>query len=397
MKYLVTLRRGTGKLSRYITESTSLDLATRSTPPRLELVDIKALQGPLALLDEDVPKFFEIAQILKHIALMTSNGLTVAESVELISATSTPRQMNFAGKVCYGLSAGLGLAGSIDYANKAFGDAYGKQIGVAESSSALSDNLNAIADQITTQNKIVKKLHTALIYPGFVLIVTMIVLVVMLIYVVPQFTAFLSGFGEKLPMITQIIVNLSNMTIKLWPLMLFLVLGIVVLYRRVISRVFRIEIDRFKLSIPIIGKLYLFTDLSVFCRNLGSMLNSGMPEVFAVETACYTIQNTYLARKFEVVPQMLSSDADDLAKIFSITGCVTDIVTLQLIEVGNSSGELPKMLLNAANVKDDDCEELVKRLVAAIDPILMVIIATIVGTIMLAMYIPMISSISQIK
>ena len=232
-----------------------------------------------------------------------------------------------------------------------------------------------------------KRVVTALIYPIVLVCLSVGMVFVMITKVIPKFAEFYQGFNATLPAFTQFMIGLSLLVNRYFP---FIAGGIILgvfLLRRWVSSAGRITWDRFKLNIPLVGGILHRFAIMQFTQSLGTLLSGGTPMVPAIEIASQSVTNALVSTKIFGIVQNVR-EGESLWQSLDTTGVVSDLA-VEMIKVGESTGALTEMLGNVSEFYDEEIEARLARLVAAIEPIILVFMGLVIATLLYAFYLPL--------
>jgi type IV pilus assembly protein PilC len=246
--------------------------------------------------------------------------------------------------------------------------------------------------------KIKNKVVAAMVYPSIVMIMAMGIMAFLLIYIVPKFEGiFHDMLGDKpLPGITRFVISVSKFVQGHWLVLLGGIIALVAAYnfanRTAGGRSF---VDRFKLRVPLFGDVIRKTAISRFSRTLGTLVTSGVPILQALNITRATAGNTVISRAISQVHDSVK-EGESIVQPLEASGAFPPMV-ISMIDVGEETGQLPEMLLKVAEVYDDEVDNSVAALTAMLEPIMIVFLAVVVGTIVIALFMPLISIISGLQ
>jgi type IV pilus assembly protein PilC len=246
--------------------------------------------------------------------------------------------------------------------------------------------------------KIKNKVVAAMVYPAIVITMAVAIMGFLLVFIVPKFEAiFHDMLGNKpLPVITQLVIGASNFVKDHGLLLLGAVVATVAAYRFINrTRAGRYVIDRFKLNMPLFGDLNRKTAISRFSRTLGTLVTSGVPILQALNITRETAGNAAIADAISKVHDSVK-EGESIVQPLEASRAFPPMV-ISMIDVGEETGKLPEMLLKIADVYDDEVDNAVAALTSMLEPIMIVLLAVIVGTIVLALFTPLISIISGLQ
>ncbi len=243
--------------------------------------------------------------------------------------------------------------------------------------------------------QIKEKLKSAMIYPVILISFTLILVVVLLIFVIPNFADYFEKMDASLPIYTQIMLSVSEFLVNNFAFTIMIVLFLILSYLYFSSSEYgRMQIDRFKLKIPLISDFIIKSNVSQTLRTLGVMLSGGIPIIDSLSVAVMSISNRYIARLTENVIKEIK-EGNPLSFALEKTGVFPDI-SLELITVGENSGKLKEMLFTLSDFYDGEIDRSVASILSIIEPLLIVIMGFIVAGILLTIYIPLYSLSSQV-
>ena len=292
---------------------------------------------------------------------------------------------------------GMPLASAMAQSPETFPRVYVAMVEAGETGGFLDVVLNQIADFQAREKEMRAKVMTALLYPAILLVLALSVLVFLLVFFIPRFQTIFTGFGAKLPVLTQMIVSTSEL-LRGYGLFLVLGLGITGLLIRtwLVSEAGRRSWEGLIIRAPVIGPLIAQFAMSRFCRMLGTLLGAGVPLINALNVARRSIGNQILvdavSNSIESVKEgkPLGPSLGDCRTLFS--GSV-----LEMISVAEESGRLDQELVRIANVTEGDLDRQLKAAVAMAEPLMLFLIAGFIGTIFIGMVIPIFTLQDYIK
>lgn len=265
-----------------------------------------------------------------------------------------------------------------------------------EAGGVLDVVLTRLAEFMEKAERIKNRVRSAMIYPIVVLAAAIGILTFLLIKVIPKFQEIFDDLlgGESLPALTRFVINVSAIVAHQG---LYVVGGIAVV---VIAgklwgqtRSGRWILDTVKLKIPLFGQLFTKTAVARFARTLGTLMSSGVPVLQALNIVKETAGNEVVSRAIQQVHDSVK-EGDTMAMPLEAAGVFPDMV-VSMVDVGEETGALPEMLLKVADTYDDEVDTTVEGLTSVIEPIMIVVLALIIGTIVIAMFVPLISIIGK--
>ena len=286
------------------------------------------------------------------------------------------------------LEAGVELSTAMRYHPKIFHNLFVSMVSVGENSGRLDLVFKQLSEYMERDLSTVKSIKTALRYPSFVLIAISIAMVIINIKVIPAFAGMFSKFGAELPLPTRILMSVSDFFVNYW---LYMLLAIVVTTVWVIHYVRTPEGSRVwgqkKLKIIVVGDIIERASLARYARSFGLMLSAGLPLSNALELSAKAIDNPYLGDKIRGIRSGVER-GEGLFQTHLLSGMFTPLV-LQMISVGEESGQVDALLAEVAIFYESEVEYDVKQLSDRIEPIMIVIMAAFVTILALGIFLPM--------
>jgi type IV pilus assembly protein PilC len=331
----------------------------------------------------------DIAIFARQLATMLTAGIPMVQSFEIIGVGhDKPAMQKLVLSIKSDIETGNSLHQALARHPLHFDDLFVNLVEAGEHAGALETVLDKIATYKEKTEALKKKIKKALFYPAAVLAVAVIVTVILLLFVIPQFESLFQGFGADLPAFTQFVVDLSRwMQAKGW-LLLIIVVGIVVtfayFYKR--SRPMRQFIDKMSLQIPVIGPILKKAAIARFARTLATMFGAGVPLVEAMKsvagaTGNIVYQDAVMRMRDEIATGMR------MQRAMENTGLFPNMV-VQMIAVGEESGSLDEMAAKVADFYEADVDAAVDGLSSLLEPLIMVVLGVLVGGLVIAMYLP---------
>ncbi|MDQ2824894.1 MAG: type II secretion system F family protein [Verrucomicrobiota bacterium] len=279
-----------------------------------------------------------------------------------------------------------------------FNDLYVNMVKAGELGGVLEVVLTRLAEFQEKAAKIKNKVVAAMVYPIIVMCMAVAILSFLLVFIVPKFEAiFHDMLGDKpLPTITLFVIGVSRFVQNHWLVLIGLIIVAIAGYNffnRTAAG--RSTIDRFKLRIPLFGDVIRKTAISRFSRTLGTLVTSGVPILQALNITRATAGNMVISRAIAQVHDSVK-EGESIVQPLEASGAFPPMV-ISMIDVGEETGQLPQMLLKIADVYDDEVDNSVATLTAMLEPIMIVFLALVVGTIVIALFMPLISIISGLQ
>ena len=343
---------------------------------------------PKSLFSKKIkPKDISIAS--RQLATMLGAGLPIAQSYKAIAeGTDQPKVREIFGAVRLDVESGTALSEALQKFPRQFDALYTSLVAVGEQSGNLDDLMDKVALYMENIEEIKAKVKGAMWYPAAVLAVGFIVTVLLLVFVIPQFEDLFSSFGASLPALTAIVIELSRNFRDLWLQIFGIIVGVIIIisvsYRR--SEAMRHRVDRIALRLPIFGIILRKAAISRFARTLATMFGAGVPLVDGLESVAGATGNRIYSDACMSIREVVSG-GQSLSSAMSQTGLFPPMV-LQMTSTGEETGELENMLNKAADFYEREVREAVDNMSKLIEPIMISILGGLVGTLVVAMYLP---------
>jgi type IV pilus assembly protein PilC len=331
----------------------------------------------------------DIAIFFRQLATMLTAGIPMVQAFEIVgTGHEKPSVQKLILDIKAQIEGGSTLHESLAKHPLYFDDLAVNLVGAGEQAGALENLLDKIATYKEKTEAIKKKIKKALFYPAAVLAVAVIVTVILLVFVIPQFESLFKGFGADLPAFTQAVVNLSRFVqAKGWMLLIVAGgVGYTFFYFKKRSRKMRETIDRMMLKMPIVGPILVKAAIARFARTLATTFAAGVPLVEALQSVAGATGNIVyemgvLRMKDEV------ATGQRLQRAMENTGLFPNMVN-QMIAVGEESGSLDAMAGKVADFYEQEVDAAVDGMSSLLEPLIMAILGVLVGGLVIAMYLP---------
>jgi MSHA biogenesis protein MshG len=264
---------------------------------------------------------------------------------------------------------------------------YLSMVRVGEMTGRLEEVFLRLFDHLEFDRDMRERVKTALRYPSFVVFAMVAAMVVVNIFVIPAFVGVFSKFGAELPLMTRILIATSNFTVRYWPVMAVALVAAVWGFRVWVGTAKGLyQWDKFKLKIPVAGKIILKATLARFARSFSLSSRSGVPIVQALSVVAQTVDNAYLTARVEQMRDGVER-GESILRTATATNVFTPIV-LQMIAVGEESGSLDELMDEIAQMYEREVDYELKTLSAQIEPILIVFLGIMVLVLALGIFLP---------
>ena len=371
------------------------DLAVQLTKQNLYLVSASVYKGgtPSAFftLGTGKVKHAELAIFSRQFAIMLSSGLTLLDTIDNLK--HQPFSSYFKSiiqVISEDVTAGALLSEAFDKHKKIFPDFFCSMVHVGEESGKLDNVFLSLADYYESDASMKRKVKSALAYPSMLAVLTVGIVALMLIFVVPTFRSSLSSLNVEITGLTKVVYDISDFILLYWNIIILLLAALAgILYLFIRTKGGRKVIDILKIKLPIIGRIQTNLITARFARTFAILLSSGMDLASALDKTVIVINNTYARERFleaisDVHKGVTLSDAFAKQKIFPR-------MLIQMISIGEKTASLEEVLSRSCRFFDEQVEISLNSMTAKIQPVMLMIMAAVVGTLFFAVYSPMLA------
>src|SRR5438034_1193781 len=335
----------------------------------------------------------------RQLATLIDSGLPLLRSLNVLTKQERDKLMkNTINKIADSVQSGSTFSDALALHPRIFNDLYVNMVKAGEVGGVLELVLTRLSEFQEKAAKIKNKVVAAMVYPGIVMTMAVCIMGFLLVFIVPKFEViFHDLLGDKpLPPVTRFVIGVSGSLKNHGLVVLGVVVAVVTLYKFIgRTRRGRLAIDTFKLRMPLFGNLNRKTAISRFARTLGTLVTSGVPILQALNITRETAGNAPIALAIARVHDSVKQSEAVVPPLEASKQFPPMVVSM--IDVGEETGKLPEMLLKVADVYDDEVDNAVVALTSALEPIMIVFLAVVVGTIVLALFTPLISIITGLQ
>jgi MSHA biogenesis protein MshG len=367
-------------------------LAMRVAPVHIEVlaeVETKSTEGWWQVLNRRSISIEDVLIFSRQMYTLNKAGVPILRAFSGLQASSdNPALVEVLKDVRSSLDQGRDMATSMARHPKVFGPFYVAMVRVGEMTGRLTEVFLRLAEHLEFERDVRERIKQAMRYPTFVVIAMLVAVVIINLFVLPVFAKVFAGFHADLPLITRGLLGFSGWMITWWPLLLAGSAGAVVMLRSYLKTPQgRYNWDRRKLQLPIVGPIILKATLARFARSFALSSQSGVPLVQALTVVAQTVDNAYIGERVEQMRDGIER-GETISRCAAATGVFTPVV-LQMIAVGEETGELDSLLFEIAEMYERDTDYGIKGLSAAIEPILLVFIGVLVLMLALGVFLPL--------
>ena len=315
-------------------------------------------------------------------------GLPIIQSFDiLLERQKNARFKEILAEIREKLTSGIALSDAFASFGNLFPPIYSTSIRAGERSGDLEGVLKRFLRYQKMIVSLRKKVVGALIYPAILVLLSAAMVFVMMTWVIPRFAEFFTGFGAELPWFTTTMIKLATALQENLILTIVTIVVVSFLLNRWATTTGRLMWDRIKLRIPLVGGVLHRFALMQFTQSLGTLLAGGTPMVPAIEIASQSVTNQLISSKIAGIVQNVR-EGEPLWRSLDNTKVVSDLA-VEMIKVGESTGALTEMLTNVSEFYDEEIEARLARLVAAIEPVILVFMGGVIGVLLYAFYLPL--------
>jgi len=339
----------------------------------------------------------QLCTFTRQLSTLQDAGLPVLRSLRILEGQCKPGVLkNALGDVVEDIESGQTLSEAFAKHPKAFDRLYCNMIKAGEAGGALEAILQRLADFKEKAQSLKRKIKGAMVYPIVVIFVACVIVGFILYFIIPRFEAIFLDFGVPLPKMTIVLIEASHFLIKYFYLVfltpLFIWIFIKLLYR---NKTGAYVCDRILLMIPVMGTIAEKSTVARTMRTLGTLVQSGVPILESLSIVRETAGNAVFERAFTRIYDSIR-EGETIAQPLRESRIVDDIV-VNMIDVGEETGDLDTMLNKIADNYDEEVEVAVESLVSLLEPIMIVVLGGIVGFIVIALFLPLITLITKLS
>jgi len=389
-----------GKKSGTISGTSKTDAVATLRDKGIRVISINEV--PETFLTKDLAignpvKLRDFVIFLRQFSTLIKAGVTIVDSMNILAHQTDSKPLkNALLEVELDLREGIALSTATAKHKRIFTNLFTNMVRVGEVGGSLDETLENLAVYYEKQNKTRQKVKSAMAYPIVIGIVAIAVVIFLLVSVVPTFVDMFADFGAELPAITKFVLNASVFMQKFWWLVILLGIVIYIMFILLKQRQeTRYYLDYAKIKMPIFGKLIQKAVLARLTRTLSSMLNSSVPILQALVVVETIVENEVIADVIKQSRKALEqgkSMTDPMKKHWAFPPLI-----IHMIAIGESTGSLDEMLGKVADFYEDEVENATDQLKSLIEPLMIVFLSSIVGTIVTAILVPMFDIFNQIQ
>jgi general secretion pathway protein F len=330
----------------------------------------------------------DVLLLTQKLAVILKAGLTLDAAMSLLIETAeSPKLKVMLEKVTLSIHNGVSLSDAFEQHSSAFDRFYLNTLRAGETAGTLDLVLSRLATHLEHSRGIKKKIQAALIYPAVLVSVAILTLLILLVYVVPQFQALFADMGQELPFATQVVIAVADGIKQYGWIAVILIVGFILLIKsRLADSQKRRSIDQFVLRMPLVSKMVIRLEVARFSRTLATLLGNGVPVLAALNVVGASLNNTVIRELVEGVKDSVQQGRGVAAALLKQP--LFPPMAIQLIRVGEETGELTPMLEQVADIYDEELSDSIQRFLMLLEPLLIIglgiVIAAIIISVLLA-------------
>jgi type IV pilus assembly protein PilC len=342
----------------------------------------------------------QLTTFTRQLSTLQDAGLPIIRSIRILEQQQKPGMLRSCLKqVTEDVEGGATLSEALGRHPNAFDRLYVNMVAAGEAGGVLDVILERLADFLEKAERLKRKIIGAMIYPCVVITIAVAIVTFIMVQVVPSFEAIFKDFEANLPAVTTLLINISgwfaNGTPPGWVIILLSPVLLFVTYKLIRqAKMGRTVLDTITLKIPIVGQIAGKSSVARFARTLGTLISAGVPILEAVKITRETTGNEVYAMMLNRVHDAIR-EGDSFANPLRASKTVDPIV-VNMVDVGEETGELDKMLMKVADNYDEEVDTLVASLVSLLEPIMVVALGLIVGFIVVALFLPLVTLIQSV-
>ncbi len=363
---------------------------------RIRVTNIRKKPSEFSFGALATPKLADVGRFTRQFSAMTSAGLPLVQCMEILAAQSENKLIAASAKqVCTDIQGGNSLSESLAKHKKVFNSLYCNMVAAGEAAGNLDEVLLKLADYQEKQNRLIRKIKGAMTYPIILSIITFGATGLMLTFVVPQFAKMFTDLGGSLPLPTKIVMGLSNFLVNYFLLLILGAVGTIIgIARWHGTEKGALILDRLMLNLPVLGDLQRKSAIARFSNTLSTLLTSGVSIITALQITSKTADNKVLENGIITAVAKITG-GQTISDPLASTGLFPPMV-IHMISVGERTGDIAGMLEKVAVFYEEEVDAAVDVLTSVMEPIMIVIMGTLIGGILIAMYLPMFDLISVV-
>ncbi len=355
-----------------------------------------------ATADEEKKRFKklksnQVADFSRNLSELLKAGVMIVRALQIIAEDegTTPKEKELYDEILRLLKNGTPFSDALAAQEDVFPPLFVNMVRSSENTGNMDEITGQMAEYYDKEYKLNQKIKSAMFYPKLLCVMIVVVLAIIMGYVIPQFQTLFEQMDE-LPLPTTILLAISDFVASRWYLIIFFA-AVIYMSFRIISRIPGVAmlLARIEVHLPVIGKLKKIIYTARFARTLSSLYTAGIPIVDCIQVAKSTVGNIYIEKQFDEVITKVRSGNNLSDSVAEVDGFIKKLASS--IRIGEETGSLDSMLISVANNLDNESDVASQRLVALLEPVMIIIMAVIVGFIMISVIMPIYGSYESIS
>jgi type IV pilus assembly protein PilC len=347
----------------------------------------------------------QMTTFTRQLSTLQDAGLPLLRSLQILESQQKPGKLkNILLGVCEEVEGGTSLSEAMSKFPRAFDHLYVKMVNAGEIGGVLDIILQRLAEFMEKSQRLKRKIKGAMVYPIVVIVIAGLILTGIMVFIIPKFEAIFTDFGVDLPALTRWLMKssrwfagaLPDQAIPGWIIALPMPIVVFIFFKLIrLAGPGRAATDYMILYSPVFGGLVRKTVIARFTRTLGTLISAGVPILEAVKITKETSGNYVFEKALQKVHDSIREGEGFAAPLRESKTC--DAIVVNMIDVGEETGELDAMLMKIANNYDEEVDVAVASLVSLLEPLMVVVLGGIVGTIVVAMFLPLVKMIESLQ
>ncbi|MCM2267920.1 MAG: type II secretion system F family protein [Elusimicrobiales bacterium] len=391
MQFAYKAKEGSGKVVEGQVEAADQKAAiARLREQRLSVVEIKAAPAKRKFFKPKVDNK-DVVIFSRQLSTLVSSGVPIVQGLNILEAQAeNPAFKAVVGALRIDIEAGLSIADAMKKHPSAFTELYVAMIKAGEVGGILDTILERLSAYLESAEALKAKVKSALMYPMVVFSAAGLITIFLIVFVIPIFKDIFGSFGAELPFLTQVIISISDfLRAKILYMIPVIAVAVWLIKKWMKTEKGQFKVDEISLKLPVFGILLKKVAIAKFSRTLGTLIKSGVPILQGLETVAKTAGN-------KIIEQAINNSRDSIKEGGRISDPLKKAnifppMVIQMISVGEETGGLDNMLTKIADFYDQEVDTAVKGLTSMLEPLIMIFLGVVIGTIVIAMFMPMFS------
>jgi type IV pilus assembly protein PilC len=339
-----------------------------------------------------------VTEFTVQLATLSSSGIPIVRALTILEGQARPGPFkDVLGDLVEDVSSGTPLSEAMEKHGRAFDRLYSAMVKAGEAGGVLDKVLERLATYRERAAALRSKVVNALIYPLVIVIVALVVISAVIVFVIPRFRQIFDSFGVELPGLTQVLLNSSSFAVSYWYGVFGLPIGLVFLHLVLMGRPggYRRFVHGLMLRIPLLGAILLQSLTAAFARTFGTLLQAGVPHLDALGIVRDTSSNDVVSDAVETIRRVVR-EGEAISRPMEESGVFDDLVC-NMVDVGEQTGELDRMLLRVADAYENQVTRKIDAFFKVLEPALLIVMAVFVGFIVMALFLPLMKIMSTLS